>query len=196
MPFGTIVSAAQSYNSVCKFVTSGELYEAVSVIGDTELEAAQLALDSSRIARDPKAQVWAAITHLQTAFTAYRNSHQRLSTGFKKNLSVLGIEIVLRKLRWVSCLMAVCYVYVGEIELAKEAVKCAREAKRQLQESDASLLTILSMLNPAEYKRFFEDTNALMISEGDFRTFCALIEAKRVSRQKAKTPKRKLLKVK
>lgn len=191
MPFATIVSAVQSYNSVCKFVTGGELLEAVSTIGDIELEAARLALDGSRMARNPEAQVWSAINHLQTALIAYRKGHKNLSTGFKKNLSYSSTTVVLRKLRWVSCLMAVCYLYVGEIELAKDAVKAAREAKRLLMENGGG---ILSLFNPAEYR--CEDTEPLKISEGDFRTFCELIESKRIPRRASKTSRRKMLDVK
>jgi hypothetical protein len=71
MDFAILVKSAETFDKIVGFVEGGNLIEALSAMGDTELEAAKLALENSSHSKDRKSEVWSAINHLQTAHFAY-----------------------------------------------------------------------------------------------------------------------------
>ena len=106
----------------------------LSAVGDNELAAAKFALESSKIARNPREQVLLAVGHLQSAHTAYwQTIVKSKNSQFKKGARTFSYSATCLKEQWVCSLMAVCYVYLGylgEWELIPKAVGFAKSARK------------------------------------------------------------------
>jgi hypothetical protein len=62
----------RSYEALDKYIMHGDLNEALSIIGEVGVDAAEAALESSKLATNPREQVLLAIGHLQLAQAAYK----------------------------------------------------------------------------------------------------------------------------
>jgi hypothetical protein len=129
MDFVILKNAVQNYMTVVGFVDNGELDTILSSIGDVHFEAAKEALAKMGTARNKKAPVQSAITHLEAAHIAYRKLHDGEGADFRAASYALGVNMDMYTL----CLMATCYMYLQELELAKECVAKARDVFKGFQ---------------------------------------------------------------
>jgi hypothetical protein len=109
----------------------------VSIFGRLEMSAAAEAMRKAQFARDQKAAIVAAITHLEAAEAA---SRERVKT--QNNFNILGIDFMSKdavfrahevRYHWfvLFCIyvtMATLYYVIGEMELAVDALKKLQEA--------------------------------------------------------------------
>ncbi|GAA1839500.1 hypothetical protein GCM10009836_18320 [Pseudonocardia ailaonensis] len=109
-----LLAALKTARSLAAFVEGGALEEALAQVS---VGAAVDAMEKSRIARDPRAQVWSAVTHLETAWEAHRRI---LVRPLSKHLAWTRHRRIWGEFDHVTCLMAVCYRYLGEIELSEQ----------------------------------------------------------------------------
>jgi hypothetical protein len=120
--FAFITAAVKNYTTVIGFIDNGQLTEILSTVADVHFEAAHDALAKMEKAKDREACVYSAITHLESAHVAYRKLYQGERIGFRAASYELAVNMDIYTL----CLMAVCYMYVTDVDLAKESVKNAR----------------------------------------------------------------------
>ena len=129
MALKELVHVASSLNSIIDFIEGASFLEALSAIGDNELQAAKLAMQNAGKANDRKREVTLAIGHLQSAHTAYRSVwKQAYGSDFSKRTKAISLELAAKKDCYISCLMALCYVYLREFQLARNSVTFAKEA--------------------------------------------------------------------
>jgi hypothetical protein len=110
-----LVAAVRSVKAVSDFVEGGPLGNALADLG---LEAAKDALIKAFYAKDKRSQIWSAINHLEEAEVALRKATQDrkiLMTFF--HIERLAHLIIKR--RYILGLMAICYRYLDERELAE-----------------------------------------------------------------------------
>jgi hypothetical protein len=121
----TILQCTKGIEALVKFVESGEL--ATKIIADVEFKAAQASLIKSKLANDPKSQVWNAISQLETSYQAHVRtieSYQWWHTGFAARF--LDLDVAMRKARYTLCVMSICYAYLEEQELCRQHLSQAR----------------------------------------------------------------------
>ena len=180
MTLVSLVHAASSMNSIINFIEGASFLEALSVIGDNELKAAKQAMQNVGKAQDKKRDVTLAVGHLQSAHTAYRSIWQQTLASFTGNTKLVTLGLAVDKDRYVSCLMALCYVYLGEFQLAQDYVAFAKEALQALQlvadrQTDGEFATtfIVSMLRePIKLIRGAKEK----IPSADMKAFSEAIE--------------------
>lgn len=104
--FSIVVTAVKTAQTVADFVTGGDLRAILSAVGDNELAAAKFALESSKIARNPREQVLLAVGHLQSAHTAYwQTIVKSKNSQFKKGARTFSYSATCLKEQWVCSLM-------------------------------------------------------------------------------------------
>lgn len=108
-----IVQAARSYESLKKYVESGELARTLGTIGDVASDAATEALTSARFASRPTEETGRAITHLQLAHKAFERKWK--GDGYSSYAEQMEAAA---KDREMLVLMALAYQYVGDRALA------------------------------------------------------------------------------
>ena len=126
-----LVHAASNINNVINFIEGVSFRDALSAIGDNEVEAALLAMQNAKKAHDVKREVESAVNHLQSAHIAYCSVWQQIrGSDFSKWTRGASQDWATLKDAYVSCLMALCYIYLGEFHLAQDCAAFAKEAKR------------------------------------------------------------------
>lgn len=181
MALVSLVHAASNMNNIINFVEGISFLEALSVIGDNELEAAKLAMQSTGKAHDKKREVTLAVGHLQSAHIAYRSIWQRThGSALGRSTRLLTLDLARQRDRYISCLTALCYVYLGEFQLARSYVTFAKEADQAWEElvdgqSAGDLFTsgIISMIRePGKAIESFKDKTPKI----DMKAFSEAIE--------------------
>ena len=118
MPWDAAV-AMKAARTAAGFVEGGPLGEALA---ELELAAARSALEKAPEARDRNAQVWSVVNHLESAQAAIESK----LVGWRGagHLAVRGANFMRLAMRreQILAVMAVCYIYLGENELARRAV--------------------------------------------------------------------------
>jgi hypothetical protein len=122
MPWDPVV-AIKAARTAVRFVEGGPLGEALA---ELDLQAARSALEKAPDARDRRAQVWSAVNHLEGAQAAIES--KLVGRRGAAHFAVRGgnfLRLAIRRGQ-ILALMAVCYVYLGENELARQAVQQGR----------------------------------------------------------------------
>lgn len=122
MPFDLVV-AAKLAGTALKFVEGGPLAEALAALN---LQAAISALNKTQDAKDKRSQVWSAINHLEGALAALESKLRGRGGNVQYVLRGWNYHLLCVKRGYVLALMAICYVYLGEDELAEKAVEQGR----------------------------------------------------------------------
>jgi tetratricopeptide (TPR) repeat protein len=117
-----VITALRAARSVQQFVEAGGLEDAVASI---DVKAAQEALRKVNMARDPRAQVWSAVNHLEGAEEAARRAAMNWRLHYFNELSG---EVADERHVYVLALLAICYKYLGEFQLCDDALDKARKA--------------------------------------------------------------------
>lgn len=125
----SLVQVASSMNRIINFIEGAEFVSALSAIADNDLNAAKLAMQNAGKAQDIKREVTLAVGHLQSAHTANRSIWKAYNSDLGKRTKALTLETAAQKDRYVSCLMALCYLYLREFSLAKNCVTFAKESR-------------------------------------------------------------------
>jgi hypothetical protein len=119
----TLISALKTINTLKSFVMGGGIED---LFGDIELAASKDALNKAKIAKDPRAQVWLAVSHLESAHRAYLGVYKDKAAWWNpQSVSNRYIEAAYKD-RWTMCLMAVCYKFLGESALIDKAIGQAK----------------------------------------------------------------------
>jgi hypothetical protein len=117
-----VLAVLKGAKALADFVEGGPLANALADVG---LQAAGDALRKVPHARAADAQVWSAVNHLEEALAAVEGIFAR-----RGRLLVLGRMVhadnLLEKRDYILSLMAVCYRYLGEDELARQSFVRAR----------------------------------------------------------------------
>jgi hypothetical protein len=99
-----------------------------TILADIECQAASAAIRNSKNAVDARAQIWSAVNHLETAYTATLHRVKALlSTHTITPDSLTGV--LGDKLRCYKCMLAICYAALGEAQLCKQALADAWERR-------------------------------------------------------------------
>jgi hypothetical protein len=120
LDFLVLKSAVSNYSSLLKFVDGRGLVQMFSAIGDTHYQAAKDALYKRENAKDKKAPVNSAITHLEAAHAAYAKIYKG-----ERYFRAISWRLAGYKDVWTLSLMATCYMYIHELDLAKDTVSSA-----------------------------------------------------------------------
>jgi hypothetical protein len=113
-----LLATIKAAKTLSSFVEGGALGEALS---DAGLRAAHDALEKVPDAMADGQQVWSAINHLEFADAALAQLFARRGEALLWSRRIRFWELV-GKRRYILCLMAVCYRYVGEEKLARRAL--------------------------------------------------------------------------
>lgn len=100
--------------SLTDFVEGGGF---ASVFAEIGLQAAATALERATTAKDWNAQIWSAINHLEMAEAGLTNALKRYRMLLWVRPGRIG-ELDERR-RYIRCILAVAYSYVGEYGLAR-----------------------------------------------------------------------------
>ena len=121
--FVELTVALQVAGSAYQFVEGGGLAEALA---ELNLDSAITALDKAGSARDKPAQVWSAVNHLEGAESALASKVTGGRGTAQWILRAHNWELLQIKRAFVLALMAVCYRYLGEEELAQRTIGLGR----------------------------------------------------------------------
>jgi hypothetical protein len=124
----TIIGYARHADTLVAFIEGRELYDAVAVVGDIEVDAALYALKGARSAKKPREYIVMTVAHLQSAHIAFRKNWKSKDTLVGRNSQWLLMGQALDKDMWVCAIMAICERYLGNPVNAREALSMAREA--------------------------------------------------------------------
>jgi hypothetical protein len=180
----SLVKVAEDAKKIFDFVYGNDLKEAVStIVGDIHVDAAMLALETAKIAVNPRDRINSVITHLEAAHVAYARNHDVQSFGsfFRQGLDYAQIEKARQRDVWVCCVMALCYASLGERQAVASSLTLAEKAFGI--EGEATLirgvgylfqglvLLPISMCNPRNW-----DQNVFLMSKKEFKEFKASLE--------------------
>lgn len=147
-----LLSAAGSAVDLAKFIIGDGLRESMAAItGDVHLKAAQLALRTAEISNSPEDRIKSAITHLEAAHVAYKQIEGRVSTFRGRRFQETQIVVAARKDVWVSCLMALCYTFLGDYGPAKQALGFAKQANDlddKIMADESDMATLFLFIGP------------------------------------------------
>jgi hypothetical protein len=115
----TLHLAVKSADSVRSYINGGEMADMLSAIGDSHFLAAKRSLLDQGRSKIPDREVSMAITQLRVGYEAFINGTN------SKNL---------RKGYQASCLILICYRYLGEKDLAEDWVKECKSAFTKYEE--------------------------------------------------------------
>jgi hypothetical protein len=113
------MASLKAVKTIADFVETGQLEEALSDIG---MAAAVNALQKVPHTDQPGMQVWSAVNHLEGAEAALTAAlRRRAKLMFWAN--PLRQDDLEEKRRYVLCLMAICYRYLRQEQLALQALE-------------------------------------------------------------------------
>ena len=118
-----VVATVKAAGTVVRFIEGGPLAEGLA---ELNIAAAATDLDKARTARDKRAQVWSAVNHLESAEAALSSTVVGRPGQVQFALRMVNVNLLKRKLDYTRALMAVCYRYLGEEELARQAIERGR----------------------------------------------------------------------
>jgi hypothetical protein len=185
LDFLVLKSAVSNYSQLIKFVDGKSLIQIFSAIGDTHYQAAQNALYKRENAKDKKAPVNSAISHLEAAHVAYREiySGDRYFRAISWRLA--GYKDV-----WTLSLMATCYMYLHELDLAKDSVNSAGHILDHINNPPVTTVKTIrgdrspeawevptSLINPFEWMQLTKSSDYWIGVERSkkFKEFCSTI---------------------
>ena len=130
MPFIHVLQALNAVNAVSAFLESGGVLE---VLADAEFAAARKAFSEVSSARDKRGQIWVCIGHLNSCLEANRRIFADSTSNWKALQQITmtqrsRLDLALSKVRFILCLLAVCYAHLGEIELCRQHLDAVRHA--------------------------------------------------------------------
>lgn len=167
-----LLAAIKTAKALEEFIRKGELAD---VISDVELASAKTALEKSKIANNPNAQVWSAINHLETAHQALLKSYKGKGTFYDMMATRFKMDIAAKKDRWVLTLMAICYKFLGELELCKSAIEETKHAHTEDEVAPviSYILTVPQILDPRVWMLNYAGDDIPYISEDDLKSMLA-----------------------
>ena len=126
-----VINAAKSTQQILNFVSGNSLKQAIcKVTGDIHIDAAKLALESSRVAINQKDRINSAITHLETAHISFQKVHYRASNFFAGALDYQSIFNAVYKDVWVCSILSLCYASLNEKCLVEKYLDLGTRAWR------------------------------------------------------------------
>jgi hypothetical protein len=139
-----VIASLKAANSIKKFVEGGGLAIALADIG---LGAARDALIKVDAAKQPSAQVWSAINHLEGAEAALSQTFRRRK--YLRWIDINGLGNIFERRQIIGCLMAICYAYLGERQLAEEIFDRLNRLQEQMFTEYFTVGTLAAnILNP------------------------------------------------
>jgi hypothetical protein len=141
-----LLASIKGLQSLLKFIDSGDV---AIILGDIEMAAARDAFRAVPRANDKPAQIRECITHLSSAQHAYEQFIYSRPVGNMTITRANRESDANVKRRFVLVLKAICYKYVGEERLCREALGLAKqevEAVRQQGVAKAEALIGLACI--------------------------------------------------
>jgi hypothetical protein len=137
---GQFHTALASYEALDKYILNGALNEALSQIGEIGVDSAKAALQSSKLATNPREQVILAIGHLQLAQAACRRQWKinrlRIVGNFLRFCESAKAYV------YTTFLISACYAWCGEGNLAINELKNADECKQYYDKFANSFMNV------------------------------------------------------
>ncbi len=143
--FVKLLDAVKNAKSLIAFIESPDKW--VYELGDIELEAAKNSFLKVNSSDDKRGQIWSCIGHLESSYEAYK----RVSTSQINQTTCNGIVNISRaetKAKFVLCLMAVCYCYLGEKTNCKNSLMQAEKPFEDYKIGKISLWMLSGAVNP------------------------------------------------
>jgi hypothetical protein len=131
-----LAASVKLAHTAVQFVEGGPLAEALA---ELDMSAAIAALNKAHQARDKHAQVWSAVNHLERAQTALESKLRRHGAAIAV-LRIHHLDELIRKRGYILALMAICYRYLGEEQLAQQAIAAASLKSLYSREKDKNWL--------------------------------------------------------
>jgi len=126
-----LLNTLKSAATISKFVTGSGLREAISdIVGDIHLEAAKLALETSKVSLKPEDRINSAITHLEAAHASYIKALEKFVASKYRMHRDQTMDDLACKNAWVCCLIFLCYLYLEDRMAAKVWLARGREGFR------------------------------------------------------------------
>lgn len=135
----SLIKSFKTAQTLTKYIESGHIVE--NIVGDITLKAA---VDSLINAKDSGSttncvnHVWSAINHLETSLSAHTtitDSHTKADSYIVAKQA--RYDLARNKGRYVCCLLAICYVYVGDKGLAHSKLDKAISLGKDRYQSDS-----------------------------------------------------------
>lgn len=183
MKLRTLVDISKKASKISEFVLGNGLKDSIaSVTGDIHLDAAKLALESSKFSVAPEDRIKSVITHLEASHIAYSRIHKNVNNFIARNHHPFKFYVAVAKDAWICCLMAICYKYLADEPMVIYSISLAKKAFENhpgnYDESVAIALAggplgYLSMFDPStwgdvsEYNNSFHNGGICSISEHD-----------------------------
>jgi len=119
----SIAIAVKTAGSAVRFVEGGPLAEALAQLN---MSAAISALTKAGGAVDKISQVWSAVNHLEAAQAALDSKLQGPRGTAQVVLRANNYALLSAKRAYVLALMGICYLYLGEEQLAQDVIALGR----------------------------------------------------------------------
>jgi hypothetical protein len=118
-----LLAALKMAGTAARFVEGGPLADGLAALN---VSAAITSMDKAATAHDKRSQIWSAINHLESAEAALES--KLLGWRGKTHFMVRSGNFLLLKVKrdYVLAFMAICYRYLGEENLAQQAIERGR----------------------------------------------------------------------
>jgi len=143
-----LVTQVRTVNSLINFVTGEQMHVALTVIGDNHFRTAERVLRNLPNARDQAALLRIGISHLEGAHTAYQRQWHPSDGGLwllkdfsRQVFRMFSYLLACKKDVYTCCLLAACYAYLKEDELAHLAIEHAELAQQDYTRLDGKELS-------------------------------------------------------
>ena len=110
------------------FIQGGELNKILFTIGDVEFAAAKDTLSQLDIAVNKRELILSTINHLRTAHKSFQRLHSPNSAIHSGSLNFSSMYNACYRDNITCALLAVCYVYLKEFNLARDFIERSRIA--------------------------------------------------------------------
>ncbi|MEU6680268.1 hypothetical protein [Streptomyces sp. NPDC046925] len=116
------------YSKLKRYVENGNMARTLGTFGHSEMKAARDALSKTEMAVNPSGQLWSAVSHLESAHSAYQDVY-----SYDEYATLPAVVGALKGDVMACCLMASSYVYLREFELSKRAIREALEVTDEMR---------------------------------------------------------------
>jgi hypothetical protein len=125
-----LLRAIDSIQDLESFILGGGLSKALANSSNTDMQAASFALRRIERARDPNDDIRRAADYLQAAHANLHQTWTSLTTFGAKTFRMKAYANANRLDQWVSCALAVCYLFLREPELVGQSICMALDAEK------------------------------------------------------------------
>ena len=141
-----LIAGLRAAQSLSKFLDGPVFLDAIAEVG---IQTAHTSLKRASLARDRPAQIWSVVNHLEQADVALRLRLTKFGGAIRITAPNLTMGLT-NKRRYVLCLLAACYRYLHEDELAMQALNEAPEEWLAVRTNPLNLRDVFSRDMPKD----------------------------------------------